>query len=145
MTALPRVRDLAPATIQRITDTSGLLVVAEAARHVPFDIRRAFVVTVAEDEALRGHHAHKQCNQMLACLRGRVVVRVWDGEEWGEFVLEQDGAALHIPPGIWGEQIYRSSGDMLMVLCDLPYDEDDYLRDADDFVAWRRAMDGGNK
>lgn len=140
MSGLASTSTLQVSKIQVIGDESGTLMVAEGGRHVPFVIRRTFVVAGVAPGVRRGHHAHKECHQLLICLGGRLSVSVADGETREIFVLERAGDSLHIPPGIWAEQVYEVPGTMLMVLCDQPYAEDDYLRDFDQFLAWRAAL-----
>ncbi|MCX8506144.1 MAG: WxcM-like domain-containing protein, partial [Alphaproteobacteria bacterium] len=52
------------------------------------------------------------------------------------FVLSTPNQALLIPAGIWGEQIYRKRGDLLLGLCDLIYDAKDYMRDWQEYLDW---------
>jgi hypothetical protein len=40
-----------------------------------------------------------------------------------------------MPPMIWRELVNFSSGSVCMVLASAPYDEADYYRDYDEFVA----------
>jgi hypothetical protein len=42
---------------------------------------------------------------------------------------------LHIPPMMWREIENFSSGAVCVVLASLPYDEADYYREMDDFLA----------
>ena len=53
--------------------------------------------------------------------------------------------ALLVPPGIWAEQVYEGDDTVLMVLCDLPYDEADYIRDYTEFLAFRGMAGKGGK
>lgn len=137
MTTLPLVAELQVSRLQAIGDDTGTLLVAESGRQVPFAIARTFVVTGVAAGAMRGHHAHKRCQQLLVCLSGRISVLVYDGSTSRTLVLAGVGESLYIPPGIWAEQVYEASGSILMVLCDQPYDEADYLRDYEGFLAWR--------
>lgn len=140
MGELAVVTGLQPSRLQTIRDAGGTLMVAEVGRHVPFPIARSFVVTDVKAGSTRGHHAHKQCRQFLVCLSGRLSVRVSDGAESAVLALAEPGDSLYIPPGIWAEQVYETPGTTLLVLCDQPYDESDYLRDHDRFLDWRAAM-----
>lgn len=117
-------------------DENGDLVVVEGGRHVPFAIARLFVVR-APQGAVRGQHAHKNCAQFLTCSSGKVEVRCTDGRTTETFVLDAPRRGLLVPPGIWAEQVYLESGSVLTVLCDSPYDAADYLRDYQDFLAYR--------
>ncbi len=105
---------------------------------IPFSIARVFAVHTSITSA-RGHHAHRACRQFLVCLSGRCRVRFSDGANWRETTLSSSDVGLLIPAGIWTEQNY-DAGSILLVMCDQPYDEDDYIRDFGNFLAFR---DGG--
>ncbi len=137
MNTQPSCQGIRVDRVQTIADRSGTLLVAEAGRHVPFPIARTFVVSGVAAGTRRGHHAHKQCHQLLVCLAGRISVLVHDGSQSLTLELSEPGACVHILPGIWAEQTYETAETTLLVLCDQPYDESDYLRDFQDFLAWR--------
>lgn len=118
---------------------NGYLVVMEGLTHFPFAISRVFVVR-ASAGAIRGQHAHKVCTQLLSCSFGSVEVRCDDGCETAIHVLDQPHRGLLVPPGIWAQQTYLAADSVLTVLCDRPYEPDDYIRDYSDFVAYRAAL-----
>jgi UDP-2-acetamido-3-amino-2,3-dideoxy-glucuronate N-acetyltransferase len=138
MAQLPGIDAVERIALQAKSDARGTLVVGEAGRHVPFAMQRFFAVTGVPAGEARGGHAHKALQQLLVCLNGMVRVRYDDGERDGTTVLDSPDEALLIPPGIWAEQVYGDAGAVLLVLCDAPYDETDYLRDYDAFVTYRR-------
>lgn len=109
----------------------------QAAAPVPFAIRRVFTVH-AREAVRRGHHAHKACSQMMVCLAGRCTVMLDDGKTRRSVELSRPQDALHVPPSIWAEQSYEEPGTILMVMCDQDYDEGDYIRDYDVFLAYRK-------
>ena len=113
-------------------DGRGLLGVYEAGAAVPFEIKRVFTVSAMAGEA-RGHHAHKQCKQLMVCVAGKVRVKCDDGRAKSEFVLDGMSAGLLVEPGIWAMQEYLADDSVLMVLCDRGYEADDYIRSYDDF------------
>lgn len=123
--------------------SNGDLVVTEGFTHVPFAIARVFAV-VASAGAIRGQHAHKGCTQFVTCPNGVVEVLCDDGVEQATYLLDQPGLGLLIPPSIWAQQTYRSSGAVLMVLCDRPYEPSDYIRDYAEFLDYRK-MAGGDE
>ena len=43
------------------------------------------------------------------------------------FVLDERHNACLIQAGVWAEQIYAGTAPCLLVVCDTPYDPDDYL------------------
>ena len=119
--------------LQSFIDEAGSLVIGEVGEHIPFPIKRFFAITNVASGEKRGHHAHKQLNQVLVCLSGSLDVALNDGKRWWNETLDQPGQALHIPPMIWAEQTYAGPSTVLLVLCDDAYRESDYLRDFEDF------------
>lgn len=119
-------------------EDNGDLVVMEGLINVPFDIARVFVVR-APQEAVRGQHAHRACTQFLTCPRGVVEVQCDDGLQTSTFVLDHPNIGLLIPPGIWSQQTYKAHGSALTVLCDRPYEKDDYIREYPEYLTFRHA------
>ncbi|MDB4945226.1 MAG: hypothetical protein JWP97_4760 [Labilithrix sp.] len=116
----------------------GELVVVEHGQAIPYVVRRMFTVR-ADAGAIRGRHAHKRCSQFLVCSHGRIEVDCDDGSREVTFELATGTRGLLVPPGIWATERYVTADSVLVVLCDRLYEADDYLRDHDQFLAWRRA------
>ncbi len=112
----------------------GLLTVAQAYDHVPFAVKRCFVVQPSGPGTLRGNHAHRACSQFLVCLSGQIDVAVDDSKAKAVHELRGPSHALLVPPGIWCSQTYKTSDAVLLVLCDQVFSEADYIRDYDVFV-----------
>jgi dTDP-4-dehydrorhamnose 3,5-epimerase-like enzyme len=117
-------------------DNKASLSVYSSPEQVPFLIKRVFVINTTE-EVSRGFHAHKECNQLLVCLQGKIIVTVDDGRQRKEFELTKSTEGLFIPATVWAEQSYDSQ-TILMVLTDQPYDEKDYIRDYQEFLKFRK-------
>jgi hypothetical protein len=115
----------------------GEVVVAESATGVPFAIARLFALR-APVGAVRGRHAHRRCAQFMICLNGAVEVEVDDGAEKRVFALASSDRALLVPPSIWNVVTFREPQSVVAVLCDRPYEFEDYVRDYADFVRWRK-------
>lgn len=120
----------------KITD-SGRLTIAEAGSTLPIEIRRVFIINGVPD-AIRGRHAHRELTQILVCISGKCNVTCDDGSSRTEIMLDTPDKAVRIPPCIWAEQHYQEQGTSLIVMCDRPYDENDYIRDYSDFLAFRK-------
>lgn len=116
----------------------GELSVLEGA-DLPFSIARLFFVR-ANAGARRGMHAHKRCGQFMICVSGAIEVICDDGETRQSWLLDRANLGLQVPPSIWATEIYRDPGSMLVVACDRPYEEDDYIRDYDTFRRYRAAV-----
>ena len=84
---------------------------------------------------MRGEHAHRACEQFLVCLRGSVSVLVDDGHDRARVVLDRPRPRpATCPPMVWGTQYKYSADAVLLVLASQPYDDDDYIRDYDEFI-----------
>ncbi len=117
-----------------IQDLRGSLSVGEISRHIPFPIKRYFIVYDVASKEVRGEHAHKQCHQFLVCVKGSVSVVVDDGTQRQEFLLDRPQLGLHIPPMVWGIQYKYSADAVLMVLASEVYEAEDYIRDYQEFL-----------
>jgi hypothetical protein len=116
------------------TRDDGEVVVAEAGvtAGVPFAIARLFTLRAPEG-AERGRHAHKLCSQFMICSSGAVDVALDDGAARRTFILNRGNLALLVPPAIWNTVIFRAPQSVVTVLCDRPYEADDYIRDYREF------------
>lgn len=135
---LKTVADVQLLALPRLSRADGDLVVLEQGKQMPFAAARIFTVRALKD-AVRGQHAHKQCSQLLVCVHGEILVDCDDGAGKSTHLLDRGDKGLLIPPGIWGAETYRSDGAVLMVLCDRAYEEDDYLRNYQQFLDWRKS------
>ncbi len=123
-----------------IHDMRGNLLAREIGQGLPFLPRRVFVVFDVPSKEIRGEHAHKECHQLLICLKGSVTCLVDSGDERAEFCLDSSDKALHIPPMVWGTQYKYSKNAVLLVLASHEYDPDDYIREYSDFRALTDAV-----
>ena len=134
-----RLKDIGVTDLQAIKDSRGVITVAEAQRQVPFVIERLFVVSGVAAGTSRGGHAHKAQTQFLICVAGSVELRLDDGNQSRSIMLDSPHQGLLIPPLIWSTQAYQEPDSVLVVLCDAPYDEADYLRD---YAGFQGFIDG---
>lgn len=130
------VQDVRELSLPRHSRTDGDLVVLER-ENLPFSTARVFTVSAVAG-AMRGQHAHKRCSQLLMCVHGRIAVQCDDGSRKLDFLLDSGNKGVFIPPSIWGAETYLTDGAVLMVLCDRGYEEEDYLRDYQGFLEWRK-------
>ena len=61
-----------------------------------------------------------------------------DGNKQIEFLLKSDSEAILVPHGIWAEQNYLKDNSVIIVFCDQSYDEQDYIRDYDEYLEWKK-------
>ena len=116
-------------------DPRGQLAVLELLNAVPFAVRRLFYVSGVPAGAERGGHAHRRCHQFLICQDGQVDVHAFDGQERRVIALAPHEAVL-IPAGVFASEVYVNEQARLLVLCDQPYEPDDYIHGEDAFRAF---------
>lgn len=118
-----------------ISDQRGNLSFIESGRHAPFDIARVYYLYDVPSGSVRAGHAHLSLHQLLIAVSGSFDVRLNDGVREETVTLNRPNRALHIGPMQWREIENFSSGSVCLVLASRHYDEADYIRDFDDFLA----------
>jgi len=121
-----------------VEDLRGFLSFGEVRKHVPFEIKRYFMVFRVASEEIRGEHAHRTLHQFLICVHGRCHLVADDGENRQEFVLDSPAIGVHLPPMVWGAQYRYSKDAVLLALASDVYDPADYIRDYSEFLELRK-------
>ncbi len=101
---------------------------------IPFAVKRIFYLFDIPGGESRGAHAHKECHQFLVAVSGSFEILLDDGKSKRLIQLNRPYMGLHIPPGIWASEINFSSGSICLVLASHTYNEDDYIRNYEDFL-----------
>ena len=112
------------------------LTVTEGLKDVPFEIRRVYWVYDVPSGQYRGGHAHKKCLEMLVAMSGSFHVTLDDGHTRETILLNHPYQGLLIETGIWRTLDDFSSGAVCMVLASEPFEEEDYIREYDDFLKY---------
>jgi hypothetical protein len=121
--------------LPQIHDVRGDLTFVEGGNHIPFDIRRVYYLYNVPVDSERGGHAHKQLEQVVFALSGSFRITVDDGTNKSEYWLRDPRRGLLISRLVWREMDAFSQGAVCMVLASHPYEEADYYRDYQDFLA----------
>ena len=124
--------------LPRVHDPRGNLTFIEGERHVAFEIRRVYYLYDVPGGESRGGHAHRRLEQLIVAASGSLDVIVDDGTHRERFFLNRSYYGLYIPRLVWRELDNFSSGSVCLVLASEHYDESDYFRDYDEFVAAKR-------
>lgn len=104
---------------------------------IPFGINRAYYLYDVPSDSTRGGHAHIQLQQFLIALSGSFTVVVDDGQERKKITLNRPYRGLYIPNGIWRELEDFSAGAVCLSLVSEVYKEEDYIREYDEFIAYK--------
>lgn len=105
---------------------------------IPFVVKRIFYLYDIPGGESRGAHAHKSCHQFLIAASGSFEVLLDDGYTKRLVQLNRPYQGLHIPPKIWASEINFSSGSICLVLASEKYDADDYIRDYQQYLQFKK-------
>lgn len=119
--------------LPNLGDHRGALVVAEADKHIPFEIKRLYYIFGVQPDLPRGFHAHKELQQVAFCIQGNCKMLMDNGIKKEEVLLNQSNKGLKIPPMVWHEMHDFSQDCILLVLANEHYDEFDYIRNYEEF------------
>lgn len=118
-----------------VSDPRGDLTFIEGNIHIPFDIARVYYLYNVPVDAERGGHAHKELEQVVFALSGSFRLRIDDSRNKQDYWLRDPRVGLYINRLVWREMDSFSQGAVCMVLASRPYEEADYFRDYNDFLA----------
>lgn len=121
--------------LPKISDPRGNLTFVEGGVHVPFDVKRVYYLYDVPGGSERGSHAHKGLHQFIVAMSGSFDVVLNDGKESKRFHLNRSYNGLYVCPMMWRDLENFSSGSVCMVLASERYDEHDYIRDYQEFLA----------
>lgn len=129
-----RVKGVTLHNLPLIRDLRGSLSVGEVGQHIPFTVKRYFLVFDVPSIDTRGEHAHWECHQFLICVSGHLAVVVDDGSSRQEVILDKPNLGIYLPPLTWGIQYKYSSDAVLLVFASHHYSPNDYIRDYSEFL-----------
>ena len=109
-------------------DDRGSLVVVEAKKDIPFEIKRVYYIFATKMDVRRGFHAHKELEQIAVCVAGSCKFHLDDGKETVEVLLDSPAKGLYVGKMIWREMYDFTPDCVLMVLASQYYIESDYIR-----------------
>lgn len=116
----------------------GNLTVVENRQTLPFDVRRVYYLYDIPGGESRGAHAHKELSQLIIAASGSFRVTLDDGKVKRSFFLNRPYQGLYVKPGIWRDLDDFSSGAVCMVLASDIYMKEDYIRDYNEFLEFRK-------
>ncbi|GAB6282648.1 MAG: FdtA/QdtA family cupin domain-containing protein [Ignavibacterium sp.] len=123
--------------LPKIENRSGNITPVENNKNVPFDIKRVFYLYDIPGGEDRGAHAHKECHQLLIAASGSFDIFLDDGRNKKTVTLNRPYMGLHIPPGVWAAEQSFSSGAICLVLASENYNENDYIRNINEYLIWK--------
>ena len=114
----------------------GSLSYFEAQKDIPFQIARIYYIYDVPIDTKRGMHAHKKLKQILWCPYGEIEVILDNGNDKMSYLLDSPEKALLVLKGYWHDMYWRKEGSVLCVAASDYYNEEDYIRDYDEFLKY---------
>lgn len=123
--------------IRTVTEFSGSLSFFEADKDISFPIKRIFYVYGVPKNGIRGKHAHKTNKQLLFCPYGQIKIILDDGKgRKSEVILDNPSVGLILNECTWVEMVWLSEGSVLCVAASEYYNENESIRDYDEFIQY---------
>ena len=122
-------------SLRSVEDSRGVLTPLDFEKELKFLPRRTFILSASEVETIRGEHAHRVCVQAIHCIHGEVEVSIHDGRNLVTEKLSSVEKVLIIPVLHWITLKFLVKNSHVAVYASHRYDEADYLRDFEEFLA----------
>ena len=110
------------------------LIFGEINKHIPFEVKRFYVISKVDRGAIRGLHAHRNLQQVLFCIQGKVKFILDNGDVREEIVLDKSNEGIFIDKWMWREMAEFSEDAVLVIMASDYYSESDYIRDYKQFL-----------
>jgi hypothetical protein len=130
------MKSLTLINLPKITDPRGNLSFLEGSNHIPFVVRRVYWIYDVPGGEIRGGHAFKEQDEFIIAMSGSFDVVVDSGKRKKRFSLNRSYFGLHIPAGKWRSMENFSTNSLALVLASTSFDENDYIRDYDEFTTF---------
>ncbi len=106
--------------------------------------KRTYFMDVKETKAgdlyLTITESKRMFDENLNTLSGSFDVRLTNGEETLTFSLNRSYYGLYIPAGWWRTMDNFSTNSFTLVLASTPYDAEDYIRNFEQYTAWKKTQ-----
>lgn len=122
--------------LHTICDSRGMLTSVEETLNVPIEIKRIFYMHhVAEN---RGGHAHIDTDQVVIPVHGTFKVKLYDGMEITEYVMDDCTQGLYIPRLTFTDLYDFSFDAVCLVLANTHYNMSKSLRSLEAYENYLR-------
>ncbi|KYH06382.1 MULTISPECIES: sugar 3,4-ketoisomerase [Chryseobacterium] len=119
--------------LPKIYDKRGNLSFFEYPNQLPFEIQRTYWIYDVPGGEVRGSHAFKEQQEFIIALSGSFDIVIHDGKEEQRFSLNRSYYGLYIPRMFWRRLENFSTNSLALIVSDRQYNENDYIRDFEEF------------
>jgi hypothetical protein len=107
-------------------------------KEIPFEVKRIYYLYDIPGGEERGAHAHRNLEQLIVAASGSFDLTVDDGATKRTFQLNRPNIGVLMPSGLWRELHNFSSGSICLVLASHLYEAEDYIRDYNEFLNFKK-------
>lgn len=132
------VNDVKIVELPKFLDARGNLSFAEQNNHIPFEIKRTYWIYDVPGGEARGGHAFRQNQEFIVALSGAFEVVVDDGKQRKSFLLNRSYYGLYVPAGLWRSMENFSTNSLAIEFGSEHYSADDYIRDYEEYLQYRK-------
>lgn len=121
--------------LPKIKDSRGNLTFIQNYDHIPFEIKRVFWTYDIPGGEIRGGHAYKKQEELIVALSGSFDVVIADSNGNKQIItLNRSYLGLYLPAKTWRHLENFSSNAVSLHLSSTTFNEEDYIRDFEDFL-----------
>jgi len=124
--------------LPKILDPRGNLSFIEEQNHVPFTIARTYWIYDVPGGEFRGSHALKETEEFIVALSGSFDVVFHDGKKERKISLNRSYYGVYLPKLTWRKLENFSTNSLAMILASTNYNENDYIRDFEQFLTIKK-------
>jgi hypothetical protein len=119
--------------LPKILDLRGNLSFIEEENHIPFKIARVYWIYDVPGGEFRGSHAFKKAEEFIVAMSGSFDVLLNNGIKETKYSLNRSYYGIYIPKLSWRKLENFSTNSLALILASTPYDDNDYIRDFEEF------------
>lgn len=123
--------------LPKFADKRGSLSIIQECVQIPFAIERVYWIYDVPGGEVRGSHAFKEQEELIVALSGSFDIVLHDGEKEIVYSLNRSNKGVLVPKMYWRTLKNFSSNALAFVLADTVYNENDYIREFDEFLKLR--------
>ena len=129
------IQDCKIIKLPKFSDSRGNLTSIENSTLIPFDIKRVYYLYQIPKNSQRGAHGHIELEQLVIAINGSFDIELDDAFSKKSYHLDSPDQGLYITNGIWRDIKSFSDNAVCLVLASLTYNENDYIRNYDEFTS----------
>lgn len=120
-------------SLPKIEDTRGNLSFFENLKQIPFEISRTYWIYDVPGGETRGGHAFKEQQEFMVALSGSFDIVINNGLKEERYTLNRSYYGLLVPKMYWRQMENFSTNSLALIVSDKPYNENEYIRDFEEF------------